>query len=47
MMVMMIVAVVVAAMIVTMRVIFVMGGLRRIRAALGIERRFDCGQARA
>lgn len=44
---MMIVAVVVAAMIVTMRVVFMMGGLHRIRAALGIERRLDCGEARA
>ena len=44
---MVIVAVVVAAMIMTMRVMFVMGGLRRIRAALGIERRLDCGEARA
>jgi len=38
-------AVVVAAMIMTMRVMVVMRGLRHIRAALGIERRFDCGQA--
>jgi len=43
----MIVAVIVAAMIMTMGVMVVMRGLRRIRAALGIERRFDCSQARA
>jgi len=43
----MIVAVVVAAMIMTIRVMFVMGGLRRIRAALWIERRFDFDEARA
>ena len=44
---MVIVAVVVAAMIVIMRVMFGVRGLRRIRAALRIERRFDCGEASA
>ena len=41
------VVMIVAAMIMTMRVMIVMRGLRRIRAALRIERRFDCGEARA